>query len=257
MRILSVGRTESLWDRLPPGGTLENPPSAKRPGDTATINLIEGVRTRARCVPIRAAGSPVFILPTARRASQFRRDANRDVGFTSFILLATRPGPIDNRPQVNNLPHKRNAGVTLIELLVVVAIIAIMVGISFPALSSGVDSLRLNQAANGVATFFGSAMNRCTRRQLVMEVAISKAENTLVMRSSEPGFERRMEMPDGITIVDVVPAMVDDSSQSSRSFFMYPGGTVPQFGVRLSNRRHAELIVSVDPMTGVPHIEKP
>ena len=151
----------------------------------------------------------------------------------------------------------RENGVTLIELLVVVAIIAIMVGISFPALTSGIDSLRLNQASNGVATFFSSALNRATRRQAVMEVAISKAENTLTMRSNEPGFERRLDLPDGIVIADVLPGLVDDSNPQTRSFFIYPGGTVPQFGVRLSNRRHIERIVSVDPMTGVPRIEKP
>ena len=151
----------------------------------------------------------------------------------------------------------RENGVTLIELLVVVAIIAIMVGISFPALTSGIDSLRLNQACNGVATFFSSALNRANRRQAVMEVAISKAENTLTMRSSEPGFERRLDLPDGIIIADVLPGLIDDSNPQTRSFFIYPGGTVPQFGVHLSNRRHLERIVSVDPMTGVPRIEKP
>jgi len=50
---------------------------ARHPGDTATINLIEGVRTRARCVPIRAR-------------------------LSTCGGLLTRPGPIMNRPQVNN-----------------------------------------------------------------------------------------------------------------------------------------------------------
>jgi prepilin-type N-terminal cleavage/methylation domain-containing protein len=152
-----------------------------------------------------------------------------------------------------------NAGVTLIELLIVVALIALMVGISFPAFSSGVDSLRLNQATNGVATFFNSALNRSIRRQQVVEVAISKAENMLTMRSSDAGFERHMEMPEGVTITAVLPALVDENGTpaATRSFFLYPGGTVPQFGVRLMNRRNVERIVSVDPMTGVPHVETP
>jgi hypothetical protein len=50
---------------------------------------------------------------------------------------------------------------------------------------------------------------------------------------------------------------VDNTNPGMRSFFLYPGGTVPQFGVRLSNRRHVERIVSVDPMTGVPQIQTP
>lgn len=152
---------------------------------------------------------------------------------------------------------RTEAGVTLIEMLVVVAIIAIMVGISFPAISSGVDTLRLNQACNGVANFFGSALNRSARRQIVVEVAVSQGENTLVMRSTEPGFERRMDMPEGVSIVEVLPPLVDAGSPASRSFFLYPGGTVPQFGVRLMNSRHIERIVSVDPMTGVARVEIP
>ncbi len=44
--------------------------------------------------------------------------------------LVTRPGPIDNRPQVNNLPH--NSGVTLIEMLVVVTIIALFTALVLP-----------------------------------------------------------------------------------------------------------------------------
>src|SRR5271165_5561101 len=56
-----------------PGPIDNRPHSRKRvimpgaPGDTATIILTEGVRDRARCVPVRAAHSPVlsFFLPCA------------------------------------------------------------------------------------------------------------------------------------------------------------------------------------------------
>lgn len=42
-----------------------------------------------------------------------------------------------------------------------------------------------------------------------------------------------------------------------RTFILYPGGTVPGFGIELINRRKVQRIVRVDPITGVPHVERP
>ena len=92
---------------------------------------------------------------------------------------------------------KTNSGVTLIELVVVVALISIMVGISFPAITSGIDSLRLNAAANSIVAFFNTGLSRAERRQQVVEITILKARNSLEMHSSEPGFVRTLELPEG------------------------------------------------------------
>jgi len=152
------------------------------------------------------------------------------------------------------MPYSR--GVTLIELMVVVAIISLMVGLSFPAITSGIESLRLNSATNAVAQFFNSALNRAERRQQVVEVTVSKSENAIWMRSTEPGFLRRLEMPEGVLIAGVLPKLATDM-ELPRTFLLYPGGTVPQFGVQLINRRQVERVVRVDPMTGVPRVEAP
>jgi prepilin-type N-terminal cleavage/methylation domain-containing protein len=161
--------------------------------------------------------------------------------------------PILSAGRINSALNRR--GVTLIEMLVVTAIISLMVGISIPAITSGIDTLRLNEATNSVVAFFNSALNRAERRQQVMDIVISKTENVLWMRSTEPGFVRKLEMPDGVRIVDVLPKLTEEND-APRSFLLYPGGTVPQFGVQLINRRHAERIVRVDAITGVARIER-
>ena len=153
------------------------------------------------------------------------------------------------------LAGKNESGVTLVELVVVVALIALLVGISFPAMSSGVDSLRLNAATNSVVSFFNTGLRRAERRQQVVEITISKPENTLSMRSTDAGFTRRLEMPAGVSITHVLPEL-PQNPDAPRSFFLYPGGTVPRFGVVLINRRNVEKIVRVDPMTGVPQVER-
>jgi len=155
---------------------------------------------------------------------------------------------------------KTRAGVTLVEMLVVVALISLMVGISFPAITSGIDSLRLNAATNGVVSFLDYGLSRAERRQQVVEITISKADNSLEMRSSEPGFVRKMQMPEGVSIVQVLPRLPEqpaDNPDAKRNFLLYPGGTVPPLGVQLINRRNVQRVVRVDPITGVPHVEAP
>jgi len=150
----------------------------------------------------------------------------------------------------------RERGVTLIELLVVVTIAALLVGISFPAVTSGLDSLRLNSAANGIVSFLNLGLSRAQRREQVVEVTISKTDNSLTMRSSDPGFNRRFAMPEGVTITRIMPELPDEI-EASRIFMLYPGGTVPPFGVVLINRRNVERMVQVDAMTGVAIIGQP
>jgi competence protein ComGC len=151
---------------------------------------------------------------------------------------------------------KPETGVTLIEMVVVVGIISLIVGIAFPAVTSGIDSLRLNAATNSVVSFVNSGLNRAERRQQVVEITISKSENALSMRSTEPGFFRRLTIPDGVSIMHVLPEL-PDNPDAPRVFMLYPGGAPPRFGVQLMNRRNVERIVRVDPITGVPRVELP
>jgi prepilin-type N-terminal cleavage/methylation domain-containing protein len=147
-------------------------------------------------------------------------------------------------------------GVTLIEMLIVVAIISLMVGISYPSISSGIDTLRLTSACDSIASFLNGALNRAERKQVVVEVTISKLENVLIMRSEEPGFERRLDVPQGVRITGVIPSIPFDPD-APRHFLMYPGGTVPRFGVELANQRGGRRIVRVDPITGISQVERP
>ncbi len=151
---------------------------------------------------------------------------------------------------------KTKSGVTLIELMVVVGLISLMIGISFPAITSGIDSLRLNAATNGIVSFFNTGLSRADRRQQVVEITISKTGNSIEMRSTDPGFFRKLEMPEGVSITHILPEL-PENPDAPRTFLLYPGGTVPRFGVQLINRRNVERIVRVDPITGVPRVEQP
>ncbi|HLG99963.1 MAG TPA: prepilin-type N-terminal cleavage/methylation domain-containing protein [Bryobacteraceae bacterium] len=160
------------------------------------------------------------------------------------------------RTRVQVSKKDRRAGVTLIELLVVVALISLMVGISFPAITSGIDSLRLNAATNSIVSFLNSAQDRAQRRQQMVAIIVSKPDNALEMRSTDTEFHRTLTMPDGVTITHILPEL-QENPDAPRTFILYPGGTVPGLAVQLMNRKNVERIVRVDPITGVPQVQRP
>lgn len=147
-------------------------------------------------------------------------------------------------------------GVTLMELLIVVALVSLLAGITFPAVGAGVDSLRLASASNRIVSFLNAALNRAERRQQVVEIAVAPAENRLLMRTTEPGSERALELDPGVRIAAVHPAPPQGEDQARR-FLLLPGGSVPRVTIELRNRRGARRLVSVDPITGVPRVEIP
>jgi len=148
-------------------------------------------------------------------------------------------------------------GVTLIELVIVVAIIGLIAGITYPSITSGLESVHLATASDTVASFLNAALNRVERRQDVIELLISTKDNYMVVHSTEPGFERKAELPDGITIAAVLPALPEADANVPRQFILMPGGTAPRIGIEIRNRKGTRRIVRVDPMTGVPRIEIP
>jgi prepilin-type N-terminal cleavage/methylation domain-containing protein len=148
-------------------------------------------------------------------------------------------------------------GITLLEMLIVVGLIALLAGISYPAMTAGIDSLRIGSAASSVVTFLNSGLNRAERRQHAVEFTIVPTERLLRMASAEPGFVRELRMPDGVAILAVLPPVPMLEEAAPRQFLVYPAGAPPRIGVVLGNRRGDRRIVSVDPITGVPRVERP
>ena len=145
-------------------------------------------------------------------------------------------------------------GITLLEMLVVVAIIGVMAGISVPAISAGIDSVRLRSATDSLSSFLNAALTRAERRQQPMEVTISTKDNVLELYSTEPGYTRELKMPDGVTIEGVLPKPAEEEDGPHRLLLM-PGGAVPGIGIQLANRHGSHRIVRLDPMTGFPRVE--
>jgi len=147
------------------------------------------------------------------------------------------------------------AGVTLLELLIVMAIIGLMAGVSFPAISSGLDSIKLTTAADSIVAFLNGTLNRADRHQQAVALLVRPRENRLEAFSNEAGYTRELQMPDGITIEAVLPALPGQPPGEPRGLVVMPGSTAPGIGIQIANRRGARRIVRVDPMTGFPRVE--
>ncbi len=152
--------------------------------------------------------------------------------------------------------HHGERGVTLLEMLVVVTLLAVLVSVSYPSITAGLETIRLNSAADSVVSFLDGALTRADRRQVMTEVLLLPHESKLMARSPEPGFLRELGLPEGITMVRIVPEAIGADPSLPRTFFVYPGGTAPRIGVELRDRRGSRRFVRVDPITGVPIIEK-
>jgi prepilin-type N-terminal cleavage/methylation domain-containing protein len=136
-------------------------------------------------------------------------------------------------------------GVTLMELLVVVAIVGAMVTIALPSFTAGLDGLRLTQGADSVASLLNGGLNRVERRQEVVEVSIVPRENRIAMRSADGKFQQQLALPDGVR-VEGDPVQI----------LLLPGATAPRVGIQLANQSGSRRIVRLDPITGVPQIER-
>ena len=145
-------------------------------------------------------------------------------------------------------------GVTLLEMLVVMTLIALVAGIGYPSVSSGIDSLRLRAASDGIVGFLNTAIDRADRRQQVIQVWISPRDNAMLARSPDLEFSRRFDLPGTVRIVSVQPGGLT-APDEPRAFLFYPGGTTPPIGVEISNQAGRRRMVRIDPITGVPRSE--
>jgi hypothetical protein len=139
-------------------------------------------------------------------------------------------------------------------MIVVMAIIGLMVGVSYPSISAGLDSVRMSSASGSVAAFLNAAVTRAQRRQQGVELVISPKEGVLRQYSNEAGYTKELQLPDGIMVEAVLPD-VGLPPEEDRRFMLMPGGTVPGIGIQLMNKRNGRRIVRLDPMTGYPRVE--
>jgi hypothetical protein len=140
-------------------------------------------------------------------------------------------------------------------MMVVLALVGLIAAIAFPAVSSGLDSVRLTSASDSIVSFLNTALNRAERRQTPVEIVVSIPENKLKFFGVDT--TRELEMPESIRIVRIHPVLPSGEEDQERSIVLYPGGAIPRFGIEVVSGKGYRRIVRVDPITGIPQVEQP
>ncbi|HEX4134245.1 MAG TPA: prepilin-type N-terminal cleavage/methylation domain-containing protein [Bryobacteraceae bacterium] len=142
----------------------------------------------------------------------------------------------------------KKSGVTLLEMLIVVTIVSVIAGISFPALTSGLASVRLSSASGSTASFLTAAMNQVERSETAAAIVITPRESRLDVYTSDSRSKpvQTLRMPQNISIEGDEP----------RRFLLFPGGTFPRITLVLHNDKGSRRAVRIDPATGVPDIRR-
>lgn len=139
---------------------------------------------------------------------------------------------------------KLSRGITLIEMLVAMGIAAMVLAISFPSFTRGLDGIRLRAAGERVAAFLNAARNRAERTQAPVEIVIDPARGLLTAQAAGGDWDRRLEL-EGVRL----------AGNSGRQVLL-PGVPPPRFRLRLESDGGRALMVGIDPLTGVPQIEE-
>ena len=144
----------------------------------------------------------------------------------------------------------------MMEMLLVVLLISLIAGLSFPSVTTGLDSIRMRSAADSAAAFLSAAATQVERREEPLELVFSKTQNSLEAHGLLGKYNRAIILPDGIRLAGVLPEPPGEP-QATRSIVVFPGATVPQITLVLENSRGARRTVQLDPVTGVARVNAP
>lgn len=148
-------------------------------------------------------------------------------------------------------------GVTLLEMLIVLMVVGLLVGLAYPGVGAGLDSLRLRSAADGAASLIVQAMTRAERRQEPVELIVDRAAGKILARDFRGGFLREQQLDPGLSIREILPPLPAAGEETARSVLLVPGEPFPALGLVLGNARGQRRLVRLDPLTATAVVETP
>lgn len=135
------------------------------------------------------------------------------------------------------------SGITLIELLVVVAIVALVMAIAFPNVTSGLDGIRLKTTVDRVGSFWSSARQRADRFQTPVQVTVDPEANELRAAAVTNDWSDSFDISNRLSMVGL---------EEPRRYLIYPGAPSPSFELLLQAESGGQAGIKINIFTGVP-----
>jgi Tfp pilus assembly protein FimT len=124
----------------------------------------------------------------------------------------------------------------------VVAIIGLMVSISYPTLTAGLDGFRLRSAVDQAGAFVQEARVQADRRQQPVQFTADPKANRLTVLTADPAWRDSLDFGDGVRIVE---------PSQSRSWMLFPATPPPQVRVLLEARSGARKGILINVFNGL------
>ena len=170
-------------------------------------------------------------MPPSRYPSRDRMDDCRRAAPTSGNGSTDQP-----------INRSTASGITLVELLVVVALIGLMLSISYPTLTTGLDGFRLRGAVDRAGTLFQQARLEADRRQQPVQFTADPEANQLHALAVDSSWRETLAFADGVRIVQPL---------GRQSWMLYPATPPPQVRLLLEAQSGGRRGFSINVFTGV------
>lgn len=140
------------------------------------------------------------------------------------------------------------SGITLIELMVAMAIVALMLGIAFPSMTAGLDSIVLRTDTDRAGIFFSQARLNADRLQQPVQLTSDPEKGQLTAVSIDGSWEDTLAFNDRVRVA--FPAQ-------KQSVILHPSTPAPRYRLLLESERGARAGLSINIFTGTPEQWKP
>ncbi len=144
---------------------------------------------------------------------------------------------------------KKSAGFTLLELIVVVLVMALAVGVTYPALTHGSAIFQLRSAGREVLNTFRYAREKAITQQQRLKIVVDREAQNIVFSDEFDSGVRTMSMPHHVRIVKVM-LEGHEILQGPLVVHFLPNGSSENAEVVLGSDSGSVLRIVTDPITG-------